>query len=281
MSLVPGQPYELWLRVETAEAMVLPITFNKPAAQLSRAVDEQMLQGVLTGLALCLLIYSFAQWISLRDPLFAQYALLLTGSLLFSLHFFGVGKQYLWADNPWFEVHGASLAALIATCGSFLFISQALAGHLPRSRLLWSMRAGAVLCVVLALVYALDGVSTHTITRLVSILGLVPALMGIPGALRRARGGDSIGTTLLIAWLVYFAATAIVVGVIRGWLPVNFWTLHSFQFGATIDMLLFMRVLGLRVRGLHTAAQVASEERDAMRSLAHTDPSRVLPTAGG
>ncbi|SEA43859.1 diguanylate cyclase [Acidovorax soli] len=281
MNLVPGQPYELWLRVETTGAMVLPITLNKPAAQLSRAVHEQMLQGVLTGLALCLLVYSLAQWASLRDPLFVQYALLLTGSLLFSLHFFGVGQQYLWTDNPWFEVHGASLAALMATCGSFLFISQSLVGHLPRSRLLWAMRSGAVLCVVLALVYALDGVSTHTIARIVSILGLVPALMGIPGAVQRARSGDSIGTTFLLAWLVYFGSTAVVVGVIRGWLPVNFWTLHSFQFGATIDMLLFMRVLGEQARRLRKAAQVASQERDAMRSLAHTDPLTGLVNRRG
>lgn len=281
LDLVPGQPYELWLRVETAGAMVLPITLNKPAVQLRRAVDEQMLQGVLTGLALCLLVYSLALWASLRDPLFAQYALLLTGSLLFSLHLFGVGKQYLWADAIWLEVRAASLAALTATCGSFLFISQVLVGHLPRSRLLWAMRSGAVLCGVLALVYVLELLSSHVITGIVSLLGLVPALMGIPGALQRARRGDSIGTTLLLAWVVYFGATATMVGVIRGWLPVNFWTLHSFQFGATIDMLLFMRLLGHQAQRLRTAAQVATEERDTMRSLAHTDPLTGLPNRRG
>ena len=281
LNLLPGQPYELWLRVETMGAMILPITFNKPDAQLSRAVNEQMLQGVLTGLALCLLVYSLAQWVNLRDPLFAQYALLLTGSLLFSVHLFGVGTQYLWTDHLWFEVHAASLAALAATCGSFLFISQALVGHLPRSRLLRAMRAGALLCVMLAVGYVLGLISTQVITQIVSVLGLVPALMGISGAVRRARAGDEIGTTLLLAWLVYFAAAAIVIGVIRGWLPANFWTLHSFQFGATIDMLLFMRLLGQQARRLRTAAQVASEERDAMRSLAHTDALTGLPNRRG
>lgn len=281
LTMLPGHAYDLLLRVETRGAMVLPITLNKPTTWHSKALNEQMLQGILTGLALCLLIYSLAQWLNLRDILFIQYALLITGSLLFSLHLFGLGTQYLWRDMPWMELHAASLAALTATCGSFLFISQALAGDRPRSRLLRSMRGGAVLCVVLAALYALDLLSTRAVTGIVSILGLVPALMGIPGAVRRARLGDPVGSTLLLAWLVYFLATATVIGVIQGWVPVNFWTLHSFQFGATLDMLLFMRVLGLRTKALRLEALDANRERDVMRSLAHTDPLTGLPNRRG
>ncbi|MCE1192437.1 MAG: sensor domain-containing diguanylate cyclase [Acidovorax sp.] len=276
-----GQPYELLLRVETRGAMVLPITLSKPPAWHAAALNEQMLQGILAGLALCLLIYSLAQWINLRDVLFLQYALLIAGSLLFSLHFFGLATQYLWQDNPWFEMHAAGLSSLMATCGSFLFISQALAGHRPGNLLLRTMRWGALLCVLLALVHALDVLNTSTIAAVVSILGLVPALMGIPGAVRRAGRGDAVGASLLLAWVVYFAATATVIGVIRGWVPVNFWTLHSFQFGATLDMLLFMRVLGLRTKALRIEALHASRERDAMRSLAHTDPLTGLPNRRG
>lgn len=281
LTMLPGHAYDLLLRVETRGAMVLPITLNKPTTWHSKALNEQMLQGILTGLALCLLIYSLAQWLNLRDILFIQYALLITGSLLFSLHLFGLGTQHLWRDMPWVELHAASLAALTATCGSFLFISQALAGDRPRSRLLRSMRGGAVLCVVLAALYALDLLSTRAVTGIVSILGLVPALMGIPGAVRRARLGDPVGSTLLLAWLVYFLATATVIGVIQGWVPVNFWTLHSFQFGATLDMLLFMRVLGLRTKALRLEALDANRERDVMRSLAHTDPLTGLPNRRG
>ena len=54
------------------------------------------------------------------------------------------------------------------------------------------------------------------------------------------------------------------IGVINGALPVNFWTLHSFQISATLDMLLFMRVLGLRTKELHTKVQHANQQLDAM-----------------
>src|SRR3989344_795619 len=262
-------------------AITLQISFYKPAAMLSKAVNEQMLQGVLTGLALCLLVYSVGQWLSLREPLFIYYALLTSGSLLFSMHPFGVGRQFLWSDSLWHEVHMGGLSALLATCGSFLFIGQALSEPDSNKRFLRFMRCGAALCVLLALAYGLDAISTRAIAAIVSILGLVPALMGIPGAARRAIRGDGVGTSLLLAWLVYFIATAIVIGVINGWVPVNFWTLHSFQFGATLDMRLFMRVLGLRTKALRLEALDANRERDAMHSLAHTDPLTGLPNRRG
>lgn len=281
LDLQPGVAYELLLRVQTQGAMVLPLRLSPPAMHAENALREQMLQGLLTGLALCLWIYSLAQWVNQREVLFLQYTLLISGSLLFSLHFFGVGAQYLWGGLPWFEQHASGMSALMATCGSFLFIGQALAAGNPRNRLMRAMRWGAAGTALLALAFALDLFDTRVLAAIVSVLGLVPALMGIPGAVARMRQGDAVGGTLLLAWLVYFVATATVIGVIRGWVPVNFWTLHSFQFGATLDMLLFMRVLGLRSKALRLAAENARTERDTLHWLAHTDPLTNLPNRRG
>ena len=281
LDLQPGVAYELLLRVQTQGAMVLPLRLSPPAMHAEHALREQMLQGLFTGLALCLWIYSLAQWVNQREVLFLQYTLLISGSLLFSLHFFGVGAQYLWGGLPWFEQHASGMSALMATCGSFLFIGQALAAGNPRNRLMRAMRWGAAGTALLALAFALDLFDTRVLAAIVSVLGLVPALMGIPGAVARMRQGDAVGGTLLLAWLVYFVATATVIGVIRGWVPVNFWTLHSFQFGATLDMLLFMRVLGLRSKALRLAAENARTERDTLHWLAHTDPLTNLPNRRG
>ena len=76
-------------------------------------------------------------------------------------------------------------------------------------------------------------------------------------------------------------ATATLIGVINGRLPVTFWTLHSFQFGATLDMLLYLRVLSLGTQAVHAAAQHASRERDTFRFLAHSDPLTGLANRRG
>jgi diguanylate cyclase (GGDEF)-like protein len=280
LELPPGS-HRLWLRVQTQGAMVLPITLSRPSVFHGRSLDEQMLQGVLVGLALCLLVYSLWQWASLRDTLFLKYAVMTLGSLVFSLQLFGIGGLYLWPGSAWMEHHAAGFSALMAAVGSFLFIEHALRG--PQVSRAWRrcMGVGALLAATVALCYALDLVSTRAVTALMSVLGAGPALMGLPGAFRRMRAGDEVGRTFLLAWAVYAVATLLVIGVIRGALPVNFWTQHAFQFGATVDMLLFMRVLSLRTRAIERVAREATIERDHMVSLAHTDPLTGLPNRRG
>jgi diguanylate cyclase len=288
IELPPGGTAELLLRVETSGAMILPITLSTPQAFHERAVAEQMIQGMLAGLGLGLLVYSLGRWVTLRDSLSPKYALLICGSLSFSMFQFGIGAQYVWRDAVWFEQHAAGVFTMMALAGSFLFIEHALtrplagrpAGFVGRhfSRV---MKGGAVLTGVLAIVYLLDLIDNRALSAIVSVLGPVPALLGVPGAWSRARQRDPIGWCFLLAWAIYAAATATLIGVINGHLPVNFWTLHSFEFGTAIDMLFYMRVLSLGTQAVHTAAQHATRERDAMRSLAHSDALTGLSNRRG
>ena len=289
LELPAGEGVELLLRVQTTGAMILPITLNTPRAFHARALGEQMLQGVLGGLGLCLLVYSLWRWATLRESLSLKYALQISGSLLFSMFQFGIGAQYLWRDALWFERHAAGLFSLMALTGSFLFIEHVLArsplGTAGRrfvsQRFSRLMKAGAFGSVLLAVVYALDIIDTRAISIIVSVMGPVPALLGLPGALARARKRDPVGWSFLLAWAVYALATAVLIALINGKLPVNFWTLHSFEFGATVDMLLYMYVLSQGTKAVHTAARHATRERDAMRSLAHSDPLTGLTNRRG
>jgi diguanylate cyclase (GGDEF)-like protein len=71
------------------------------------------------------------------------------------------------------------------------------------------------------------------------------------------------------------------VAMIKGQIGVNIWTMHSFQIGATLDMLIFMRVLGLRTVAIKAAAQQAERERDLLHSMAHTDALTGLANRRG
>lgn len=129
LALAPAAQAELWLRVQTHGGLVLPISVSKPAEFHGRAMREQLLQGVLGGLGLCLVFYSLMQWVALREHLFGKYALLTTASVLFSVFQFGIGAQLLWPDQPWIERHAGSLCALLASAGSSLFVEHALRPH--------------------------------------------------------------------------------------------------------------------------------------------------------
>jgi len=273
LQLAPGQAHELLLRVENIGSKILPVRLAKPAAFHAAALNEQILQGMLIGLSLCLLLYSLAQWINLREPLFGKYALLVGGTMMFSAEFFGIGAQYLWGGNAWMTAHAGGLFALMASCGAYLFVEQALAR--PGFDRVFSrlMHIGAALAVLTALLFALDVISVQILVAIVSTLGLMPMLLGLPGAFTRARRGDGVGTYFLVGWAISFLSSVILAQVIAGRVEANFWTMHALQFGNTIDMLIFMRILGMRGKAMQNAmlrAQAATRMKsDFLANMSH------------
>ena len=273
LRLKPGQRHTVLLRIENIGSMILPISFSKAAVYHASALGEQMLQGMLLGLSLCLLLYSLAQWVNLREPLFAKYALLVAGTTMFSVEFFGLGSQYIWRDNVWMTLHAGGLFALMASCGAYLFVEQALAR--PGVDRLFSrlMKTGAVLTVVAAVAYGADWISVETLVIIVSTLGLLPMLLGLPGAFMRARRGDTVGIYFLVGWAVSFLSSVVLSQVISGKLEANFWTMHALQFGNAFDMVVFMRILGLRTKAMQNAmlrAEAATRlKSDFLANMSH------------
>ncbi|HEY0062091.1 MAG TPA: response regulator [Telluria sp.] len=273
LDLNPGQNAELLLRIENIGSKILPIHLSKPAAYHEAALNEQILQGLLIGLSLCLLLYSLAQWLNLREPLFGKYALLVAGTLMFSVEFFGIGSQYLWGGSAWMTQHAGGLFALMASCGAYLFVEQALAR--PGFDRVFSrlMQIGAGLTVFTGLLFASDLITVQVLVAVVSTLGVMPMLLGLPGAFTRARRGDRVGIYFLVGWAISFVSSMVLAQVIAGRVVANFWTMHALQFGNTIDMLIFMRILGMRSKAMQNAmlrAQAATRMKsDFLANMSH------------
>ena len=114
-----------------------------------------------------------------------------------------------------------------------------------------------------------------------SVLGPLPSIISVPAALRLMARRDPLGGTLLTAWGIYLLGAVALGLLVQGRLPANGWTMHLFQISSAIDMLLFMRMLGLRTAELRLEATRVQRERDALRSLAHSDPLTDLPNRRG
>lgn len=281
IDLLPGEPVELLMRLKTTGGMVLPLIIGTPSAMLEDALTEQGLQGAMAGLALGLLFYSLLQWLAMRDIIFLHYAIFTLGSLCFSLQFFGLGAQYLWGDKPWVLLHASGLSGLTATVGALLFASQAMKPAEGPSRMQRVMRVAAFITAACAAAFAADLISMPTVAIVATGLALSPVLLGLPRAITLAAQGNAVGATMLAAWFSYLVGNGVTFGLFFGRLPAQFWTLHAFQLGSTVTMLLFMRVLSLRVLAHRVAAVDAARERDQMRSLAHSDPLTGLANRRG
>ncbi|MBQ5950296.1 hybrid sensor histidine kinase/response regulator [Massilia sp. ST3] len=253
MRLAAGAGHTVLLRVETHGPTILPIEFFQPDAFHPASLEEQMLQGLMLGLGLCLFLYSVGQWITLREPLFGKYALLVGAVTLYSACWFGIADQFLWRGSLWVSEHATGIASILASCGAYLFVEQSLAR--PGMDRVFSrlMKTFALLSVVSAIGFGTGLISHRYMVAIIGTLGIMPMLLGLPGAFRRARAGDAIGTYFLVGWAVSFSSSLISAQMINGALPANFWTMHALEFGSTFDMLVFMRILGLRTKAMQTA----------------------------
>ena len=271
VDLPPGQTRTLLLRVKTTGSMVVPMLLCTHKKLHEREASEQVLQGLLAGAGLSLFLYSMAQWVTLRDAMFGLYALTLLGSVGFFAALSGVGPQHVWGANPWLTRNGPPFFILLGVCGAFFFVLRALevATSSPRTARLVSACGG--LAGLTALAFLL-GLVPYGVAQAVGMgLGPAPLLLVLPTAFSRSRAGDKAARFVLLGWGAYALGVLVLVSLLFGGVPVNFWTLHTFQFASLAEMGMWMMVLGQRVHDIREGAKHMQHDRDRMRSLALTD----------
>ncbi|HEX8603146.1 MAG TPA: response regulator [Pseudoduganella sp.] len=273
MLALPQGGHTLLLRVEARGPIILPVRLEKLDRFHRAELLEQMVQGLLAGLAFCLLAYSLGQWSALRDATFGKFALAITGLALYAIDFFGIGQQYLWPGRPWLIEHAGGITAMVASCGSYLFVEQVVVRPGMDRRFSLLMKGCAALMAACAIAYALELLPMNGLLVVVSTLGAAPKLFGLPGAWRKVRHGDPVGWYLLGSWLVSFAGAMVLGLVFSGRVEAGFWTMHALQLASAVDMLVYMRILGLRTQGLQTAmlrAEAAARlKSEFMANMSH------------
>ena len=271
LDLPPGQERVLLMRVQSSGSLLVPALLGTPWAYAQVEAREQLLQGLLAGMALCMLVYTLAQWAALRDGMFGCYGLTLFGTLGFFAALSGVGPQHVWGASTWLTRNAPPFFILLAVCGAFLFALRALevARFSPvaaRLALACALVAGLT-CLGLVM-----GLLSYGAAQAVGMaLGPWAPILVLPTTWKRWRGGDRAAAYMMVGWGMYCAGVAVIVGLLAGALPVNFWTLHAFQFGSTLEMVLWMMVLAHRVQDLRRDAKRSRDESERMRSMAHSD----------
>jgi diguanylate cyclase len=281
LDLRPGLPHQLLLRVHTQSAMLLPIALVKPARFHAAEAGEQLLQGVLAGVALALLVYSLVHWGSLREPMFLEYALLIAGVAIFFITHFGIGQQHFWNEQTGLLAKAAPLGVLLASTAGSLFTARALQTRVKAHgvhRLLMLVSGLSALGFFASMADALDYRQSQS---LATVLGPLPTLLCLSVALRQARQGVRAAVYILVGVLVYMGGALTMVAMLRGLLPVNFWTQHVFQLASLIEMMVWLRVLGLRIGGIRRDAERSELEKANLVSLVHTDALTGLPNRRG
>ncbi len=269
-TLPPGDSV-LLLRVETFSSMVLPMTLRTPEDFTAHESQAQILQGLIAGLALCMLIYSLAHWFTLRDRTFIDYALMLSGNLVFTLTYFGIGSQYLWPQWPALSMRLSPLAVLVAVAGGTSFM-RAVLNVREVSRVLDMLIRGVGLVAVTALALGVaDLLGYRLLQTVATVLGLLTTAAVLPAACVQAWRGRRVALYMLAGWSCYVCGAMTTAGLLRGLVAPTFWAQYLYPLSTLAEMSAWMAVLSLRVQSIHRNADRDRIESEALRAMAHTD----------
>lgn len=268
----PGGDHELLIRFESSTTLLVPLRFVRPAEHGRAESRLQALQGLISGVWLCLLVYALVQWLAVRERVFLAFAVSSAAASLFFLAYFGHGPQHLWGNNPWLEKYLWAPSVLTMIGANALFVHDALgvAGFHPRLAI--ALRA-VVLAAAAAVAAFLTGAADLAAAALMAkLLGPLPMLLGIAAALFSLRRGDRAAPLVLSGWVAVLAGTVAMVCLQQGWLPLNFWFDHALQLAMTFEIVLWMLVLAMRVKDVQAHAAASRRENQRLHALAFSDP---------
>ncbi|MDP1899128.1 MAG: diguanylate cyclase [Rubrivivax sp.] len=278
---LPGGASELLLRVRSTSSLVLPITLRTPTAFTAQESRVELVQGLILGLALCMLLYSLAHWISLRDPVFLSYAFMLGGNITFTLSHFGIGAQHLWPDSPQWSMQASTLAVMVVVVAATSFMRATLAVHEISPLTALVMRATGITAMLALAAQLLGLIDYRMAATLATGLGVLSTAVVLPVAYVRARRGERLAAYMLFGWAFYVCGALSTSGLLRGYIEPTFWSQHLYPLSFIVEMSAWMAVLSLRVQAIHRNADRARVESETLRSLAHTDALTGLPNRRG
>ena len=278
--LAPGS-HVLLLRVQTLSSMVLPITIRTPAGFTAAESRGTLVQGLILGVALCMLVYSLSHWVGLRDRVFLDYALMLSGNLMFVLCYFGIGPQVLWPDWPALSLPLAPWGVMIAVFGGTRFMRATLASREISVTGDFVLRAIGWIAAIGLIVSTLGWLNYRGTQTLATLLGVASTIAALPLAYLRMRRGDRAATYVLLGWGCYSLGALTATGLLRGYLEPTVWVQQLYPLSLLVEMSAWLIVLGLRVQDIHRHADRARLEGETLRALAHTDALTGLPNRRG
>ncbi|MEC7815010.1 MAG: 7TM diverse intracellular signaling domain-containing protein, partial [Pseudomonadota bacterium] len=228
--LAPGQTRTLYIRVETAGSMILPLKLWHEPAFFSAAANEQKFHFFYYGALCVIILINLAVFLTLRERLYLYYALAVSGYLLFFASIKGYSFQLLYPDWPELHARALLVSMPILALFSVLFCRALLRTAVNSPRLDMAMRA-MVAFEIVNFMAALT-LSYNAAITLSSISALVFfSLLFVAGPVTWAKGVRA-GAFFTIAWTPLTIGVLATAGRALGFFPENFLTENAMQIGS-------------------------------------------------
>lgn len=252
-----------FLRFETSDSMMLPISIWTEEAFLEKSNLEMYLFGMFFGALIVMGFYNLFVWISIRDNTYFFYVMYIFTFVYFWFNYTGLMTQYIWRWSIYFY----HLFYAISIPLSFVFMISFTINFLQTEKTLPKIHR---LLNVFRLIFIVTTLGTlfmdhqAVIILLVIEIVLVALLMIFGGILSFALGYRS-ARYYMLAWMTLLLGGIILALRNAGFLPSNPLTEYSAFLGTSLEVILLSLGLADRINDLqkqNVTAQVRALEAE-------------------
>jgi len=114
-----GQKNTIFIRYQTLNGMVLPVTLWEFQDFSAKDHEDQIYWGIYFGAILVIACYNFFLFLSIRDKTYLYYVIYIISFIIVQADLNGFAYEYLWPQSPKWE----NIAGLLAVISAIIFAS--------------------------------------------------------------------------------------------------------------------------------------------------------------
>ncbi|MEO8654866.1 MAG: 7TM diverse intracellular signaling domain-containing protein [Ramlibacter sp.] len=261
-TIQPGETQATYLRVQHSHSTGVSWVLWDASSFAESAKLWHLALGAYAGFMILVVLLSIFNAISWRDPIHLYYAVqvVLVGLGIMSLT--GVGGEYLWPDNAWWN-DKASVVLPAASLGWMGLFLRELVAERGRRWLSWALLVHAGICVLMVVGFLMLG--REQFFRLPSAYGLLALILILALLTWFSVRRPEVGLWVLAGFAALTVGTLFTLFRNLDWMPVSFATQYGPQIGGALEIPLILI-------GLYFRSRERRDNRVRLEALAHTDP---------
>ena len=239
---------EVYIRAESIDPIVLPISLLSPQEVLKREKLEGYGYGLMYGYLLALTAYNFLLFIGLRSRVYLLYSAFIAGFIMTNIAYTGHGYAWVWPEHV--EIQRWITQTMMIATGiiGLMFAREFLD---TRTRFPLADRVIVWLCIITTLIFVGAFIGGNVLYSFIDAYVFIPLF----SLTMLVVGGMSLYAGNPFARYFLTASVASMVGAIitdlsffLTFLPFNNWTYHAVDFGAIADATLLAMALSYQFR---------------------------------
>ncbi len=265
LTLQPGTDATVYLRVQSEGSVIVPATLWQPAAMWENDQTAYGAFGLYFGLLVGLFLYNLLLFVTVRDKVYLVYVLFVAGMALLELTLTGLGNQFMWPSQTWWNSRSPPAGTVAAAIFGLLFARVFLtsASRTPLLDKFILVQVGGFVVSFLVLMFVSYTAASYMTTGLV-LLGVTTLMAaGVFGV----RHGHPGARNFLIAWSVLLLSVVVQALHNVGALPSNVLFSNAVLFGSATEMVLLSFALADRINVARRFKQQAQVRIAAERAL--------------